>query len=115
MRFGGRIIPIEEWIGMRLKVFSLLAAVALIAGACSNTPGATTGASSAPTTAGSAAPSSGASAAPGSASTGGGTLRVARLADAYNFFHPVQDQTGNQFQWWNCLFNTLVTVSDDSK
>jgi peptide/nickel transport system substrate-binding protein len=100
---------------MRLKVFSLLAAVALIAGACSSTPGATTGASSAPTAAGSAAPSSGASAAPGSASTGGGTLRVARLADAYNFFHPVQDQTGNQFQWWNCLFNTLVTVSDDSK
>ena len=40
---------------------------------------------------------------------------MARLADAYNFFHPVQDQTGNQFQWWNCLFNTRVTVDADSK
>jgi peptide/nickel transport system substrate-binding protein len=27
----------------------------------------------------------------------------------------VEFQTGNQFQWWNTIFNTLVTVSDDSK
>src|SRR6476646_247518 len=96
---------------MRLKVFSLLAAAALIATACSSTPAASSGTSA------SAAPpaSSGTSAAPASGGTSTGTLRVARLADAYNFFHPVEDQTGNQFQWWNCLFNTLVTVSDDSK
>ncbi len=45
----------------------------------------------------------------------GSVLRVARLADHFNFFHPVQFQTGNQFQWWNAVFNTLVTVEADSK
>jgi peptide/nickel transport system substrate-binding protein len=102
---------------MRIKVLTLLAVAAMVAGACSNTPGATTGASAAPPSTGtSAAPSTGTSAAPSGGTTGGtGTLRVARLADAYNFFHPVEDQTGNQFQWWNCLFNTLVTVDADSK
>ncbi len=42
-------------------------------------------------------------------------LRVARLADHFNFFHPVEFQTGNQFQWWNTVFNTLVKVESDSK
>lgn len=42
-------------------------------------------------------------------------LRVARLADHFNFFHPVEFQTGNQFQWWNTIFNTLVKVESDSK
>jgi peptide/nickel transport system substrate-binding protein len=42
-------------------------------------------------------------------------LRVARLADHFNFFHPVQFQTGNQFQWWNNIFNTLVNVESDSR
>jgi peptide/nickel transport system substrate-binding protein len=99
---------------MRLKLISLLAAATLVATACSNTPAASNAPSAAPSTGATAAPSTGTSAAP---STGGaaGTLRVARLADAYNFFHPVEDQTGNQFQWWNCLFNTLVTVDADSK
>lgn len=45
----------------------------------------------------------------------GSVLRVARLADHFNFFHPVQFQTGNQFQWWNTIFNTLVNVESDSK
>jgi ABC-type transport system substrate-binding protein len=42
-------------------------------------------------------------------------LRVARLADHFNFWHPVQFQTGNQFQWWNNVFNTLVNVEADSQ
>jgi peptide/nickel transport system substrate-binding protein len=42
-------------------------------------------------------------------------LRVARLADHFNFWHPVQFQTGNQFQWWNTVFNTLINVDADSK
>lgn len=45
----------------------------------------------------------------------GSVLRVARLADHFNFFHPVQFQTGNQFQWWNAVFNTLINVESDSK
>jgi peptide/nickel transport system substrate-binding protein len=42
-------------------------------------------------------------------------LRVARLADHVNGFHPVQFATGNQFQWFNNVFNTLVNVESDSK
>lgn len=45
----------------------------------------------------------------------GSVLRVARLADHFNFWHPVQFQTGNQFQWWNGVFNTLVNVEADSR
>ena len=45
----------------------------------------------------------------------GSVLRVARLADHYNFWHPVQFQTGNQFQWWSNVFNTLVEAEADSK
>ncbi len=45
----------------------------------------------------------------------GSVLRVARLADHFNYFHPVQFQTGNQFQWWDTIFNTLVNVESDSK
>lgn len=50
-----------------------------------------------------------------SAQDGGSVLRVARLADHFNFFHPVQFQTGNQFQWWSNIFNTLVKVDSDSR
>ena len=119
------------------KIFGLLAAVAIATAACSSaaTPAATgapssaaTGAPSsaatgAPSSAATGAPSSAATSAPtagatsGGASAGGGastgTLTVARFADWYNFFHPVEFQTGNQFQWWNCLFNTLVNVDAD--
>src|ERR671916_759343 len=49
------------------------------------------------------------------AAGGDSILRVARLADHYNFWHPVQFQTGNQFQWWSCVFNTLVEAEVDSK
>jgi ABC-type transport system substrate-binding protein len=49
------------------------------------------------------------------AQDGGSVLRVARLADHFNFWHPVQFQTGNQFQWWNTVFNTLIKVAPDSK
>ena len=105
---------------MRLKLFGLLAAGALVAGACSNTPAASSGGSTAAPSAATSAAASAAASAPASAAASGGgagagTLTVARLADWYNFFHPVEFQTGNQFQWWNTIFNTLVTVSDDSK
>ncbi|MEI2777227.1 MAG: hypothetical protein V9G19_14895 [Tetrasphaera sp.] len=50
-----------------------------------------------------------------SAQDSGSVLRVARLADWFNFFHPVEFQTGNQFQWWNTIFNTLVKVDADSR
>ncbi|MFN8624037.1 MAG: ABC transporter substrate-binding protein [Chloroflexota bacterium] len=50
-----------------------------------------------------------------SAQDSGSVLRVARLADWFNLFHPVEFQTGNQFQWWNTIFNTLVKVDADSK
>ena len=85
------------------------AAVAvLIVGACQ---GASSPAAS-PSSSAAASASAGGSPA-GSAGTA--VLRVARLADAYNFFHPVEFQTGNQFQWYNCIFDTLVKVQDDSK
>src|SRR5688572_21829343 len=94
---------------MRSRLVSLVAVATLIFAACAGTPGATTAPSAAPATAaatpGAATPAAG----------GGTTLRAARLADAYNFFHPVQAQTGNQFQWWSCIFNTLVNVAADSK
>ena len=58
-----------------------------------------------------AAPSTAESAPPAA----GSALRVARLADHYNFWHPVQFQTGNQFQWFSSVFNTLVEAEADSK
>ena len=101
---------------MRLRLPAIGMAIALLAAACG---AATT------STAPSAAP---ASAAPPSAAAlgrstqcerergrGGSVLRVARLADHYNFWHPVQFQTGNQFQWWSSVFNTLVEAEADSK
>jgi peptide/nickel transport system substrate-binding protein len=44
----------------------------------------------------------------------GSVLRVARLADHYNDFHPAWFGTGNQFQWFNTVFNTLINVEADS-
>jgi peptide/nickel transport system substrate-binding protein len=105
---------------MRLRFFSLFAAVGLIASACgaAATPAPAT---SAPTAAASSAASAAATvgatasaAASGGTSNASGTLTVSRFSDWYNFFHPVEFQTGNQFQWWNCLFNTLVNVDADS-
>ena len=107
-----------------------LAVAALLLSACSGSNAPSAGASSAPAASASTPASASASApasasASASASTSGspaasggaaaGTLTVARFADWYNFFHPAQFQTGNQFQWWNCLFNTLVNVDADSK
>ncbi|TMG25220.1 MAG: ABC transporter substrate-binding protein [Chloroflexi bacterium] len=94
---------------MRMHRSIVGAAVAvLIVGACQ---GASSPAAS-PSSSAAASASAGGSPA-GSAGTA--VLRVARLADAYNFFHPVEFQTGNQFQWYNCIFDTLVKVQDDSK
>ena len=99
---------------MKLRLITALAAVGLVFSACSSTPGATTAPTAAPSAAATAAATAAPTAAP-TAAGASGVLRVARLADAYNFFHPVEAQTGNQFQWWSCLFNTLVIVKSDSK
>ena len=93
---------------MRLRLPAIGMAIALLAAACgtgtpSDSPSASSGAST--------APSSDLSPGPTSESV----LRVARLADHYNFWHPVQFQTGNQFQWFSSIFNTLVEAEADSK
>jgi ABC-type transport system substrate-binding protein len=92
---------------MRLRLPAIGMAIALLAAACGT---ATVSPSAPPASGALAAPSVSASASPASAA-----LRVARLADHYNFWHPVQFQTGNQFQWWSAVFNTLVEAEADSK
>ena len=92
---------------MRLRPPAIGIAIALLAAACGG---------AVPSTSPSGPPaSSGASTAPSTGTTDESVLRVARLADHYNFWHPVQFQTGNQFQWWSCVFNTLVEAEADSK
>ena len=95
---------------MRLRLPAIGMAIALLAAAC----GATTApsASSAPP---SGAPTSAPSGAASPSGAEGSALQVARLADHYNFWHPVQFQTGNQFQWFSSVFNTLVEAEADSK
>jgi peptide/nickel transport system substrate-binding protein len=95
---------------MRIRLPAIGIAIALLAAACgtsssspSAAPPASAEASAAPSAAESAPPAAGAA------------LRVARLADHYNFWHPVQFQTGNQFQWFSSVFNTLVEAESDSK
>ncbi len=95
---------------MRLRLPAIGIAIALLVGACA-APATTASPSG-------AAPSGSASAAPSeqpSGGTGDSVLQVARLADHYNFWHPVEFQTGNQFQWWSAVFNTLVEAEADSK
>lgn len=86
---------------MRLHLPAIGMAIALLAAACGPaapaSPSAPAGATSPP------------------APAGESVLRVARLADHYNFWHPVQFQTGNQFQWWSAVFNTLVEAEADSR
>ena len=97
---------------MRQRALVLAATAALVLSACGQATPPASSTAAPPAT--SAAPSS---AAPGSSAptTGENILRVARLADHYNFWHPVQFQTGNQFQWWSSVFNTLVEAEADSK
>jgi peptide/nickel transport system substrate-binding protein len=92
---------------MRLRLFGVLTAIVLIVGACGETASPTP----APQTPGPGTTPAPATPTPGEESI----LRVARLADHYNFWHPVQFQTGNQFQWFSAVFNTLVKVESDSR
>ncbi len=95
---------------MRMRLPAIGIAIAMLAAACgttSSSPSAAPPASAEAT----AAPSAAESAPPAA----GSVLRVARLADHYNFWHPVQFQTGNQFQWFSSVFNTLVEAEADSK
>ena len=97
---------------MRLRLPAIGMAIALLAAACGTAAPASPSPSAAPASTGaSTAPSSAPSASP----AGESVLRVARLADHYNFWHPVQFQTGNQFQWWSSVYNTLVEAEADSK
>ena len=84
----------------------------MIVGACGGTTASPSASGPPASAAASAAPSAAASP---SAAAGESILRVARLADHYNFWHPVQFQTGNQFQWFSSVFNTLVEAEADSK
>jgi peptide/nickel transport system substrate-binding protein len=95
---------------MRMRLPAIGIAIALVAAACGTS---TSSPSAAPPASAdvSAAPSAAESAPPAD----GSVLRVARLADHYNFWHPVQFQTGNQFQWWSAVFNTLVEAEADSR
>jgi len=96
---------------MRLRLPAIGMAIALLAAACG-----TTATSTAPSAPPASAPASVAPSAAASPSTAAASvLRVARLADHYNFWHPVEFQTGNQFQWWSSVFNTLVEAQVDSK
>lgn len=99
---------------MRLRLPAIGMAIALLAAACgtaapADSPTAPTAA--APTTAPTTAPT----VAPEPSAAAESVLRVARLADHYNFWHPVQFQTGNQFQWFSNVFNTLVEAESDSR
>ena len=97
---------------MRLRLPAIGMAIALIVGACGGTTASPSASGPPASAAASAAPSAAASP---SAASGESVLRVARLADHYNFWHPVQFQTGNQFQWFSSVFNTLVEAEADSK
>jgi peptide/nickel transport system substrate-binding protein len=99
---------------MRLRLPAIGMVMALLLGACGGTTSSGSPSAAAPSSAASTAPSTAASAAP-SGAAGESVLRVARLADHYNFWHPVEFQTGNQFQWWSAVFNTLVEAEADSK
>lgn len=96
---------------MRLRLSAIAITITLVAAACGSTSTSPSAPAASDAPPASAAPSAAESTAPG----GGSVLRVARLADHYNFWHPVQFQTGNQFQWWSAVFNTLVEVEADSK
>jgi ABC-type transport system substrate-binding protein len=91
---------------MRLRLPAIGMTIALLAAACGT---------AAPTSAPPASPSAAPSASASASAPAESVLRVARLADHYNFWHPVQFQTGNQFQWWSSVFNTLVEAEADSK
>jgi peptide/nickel transport system substrate-binding protein len=95
---------------MRMRLPAIGIAIAMLAAACGTTSSSPSAAPPASAEA-SAAPSAAESAPPAE----GSALRVARLADHYNFWHPVQFQTGNQFQWFSSVFNTLVEAESDSK
>ena len=97
---------------MRLRLPAIGMAIALIVGACGGTTASPSASGPPASSAASTAPSGAASP---SAASGESILRVARLADHYNFWHPVEFQTGNQFQWFSSVFNTLVEAEADSK
>ncbi|HEX6867302.1 MAG TPA: ABC transporter substrate-binding protein, partial [Candidatus Limnocylindrales bacterium] len=101
---------------MRLRLPAIAMTIALLAAACGNAASSTAPSAAPASAPASAAPASApASGASPSAAAGASVLRVARLADHYNFWHPVEFQTGNQFQWWSSVFNTLVEAEADSK
>ena len=100
---------------MRLRLPAIGMAIALLAAACGTTTSSTAPSAAPASAPASTAPTAAPSGASPSAAAGGSVLRVARLADHYNFWHPVEFQTGNQFQWWSSVFNTLVEVEADSK
>src|SRR5437762_3390208 len=96
---------------MRSRVFSLIAVLAIVAGACSSTPAATTppsaAATAAPTAAATAAATTAASAAASGASTRD-TLQMHWLGDCTCIWHPVDYETFSQAINFEMMFSTLV-------
>src|SRR5206468_7497720 len=102
---------------MRSRGFVFLAVLAIVAGACTSTPGATTAPSAAPATAApaTAAPATAApaTAAPASAAASGGTsvrdtLQAHWLGDCTCIWHPVDYETFSQAINFEMMFSTLV-------
>jgi ABC-type transport system substrate-binding protein len=91
---------------MRVRGLTLVAIAALVFGACSSTPAASTGGSTAPSTAPSKAPS---------AAAGGGQLTYTIMNDFPSCFHPICFQTGGQFGVFEMLYNGLVKRDQTEK
>src|SRR5690349_10082288 len=97
---------------MRVRGLAFVAMAAIVFGACSSTPGASTAPSAAPTSAATAAPSAAPpSAAPSTAPSGGaasGQLTYTIMNDFPSCFHPICFQTGGQFGVFEMLYSGLV-------
>src|SRR3954470_10339226 len=104
---------------MRVRGMAFLAIAAIVFGACSSTPAASSApsAASAAPSAASAAPSA-ASAAPSTAPSGGaasGQLTYTIMNDFPSCFHPICFQTGGQFGVFEMIYNGLVKRDSTEK
>ncbi|HVA86202.1 MAG TPA: ABC transporter substrate-binding protein [Candidatus Saccharimonadales bacterium] len=100
---------------MRVRAMALATVAALLFGACSSTPAATTAPSAAPP---STAPTTAATPAATSAGSGttGSQLTFSEISNDFpTCFHPICFQTGDQFIVFQLLFNSLVRRDQNEK
>jgi ABC-type transport system substrate-binding protein len=103
---------------MRVRGVALVAIAALMFGACSSTPGATTAPTTAPTAAATAAPSTAPTTAPSTApsSAAGGQLTFSEISNDFpTCFHPICFQTGDQFMVFQLTQTQLVKRDQTEK